>query len=111
MLINGGEQMRANLKTLLMVTMLLALTTLVSCSGGGGSSRGPSGPGSTSGGGSSTSTYGAYSSPNILASEFVAALNSTDGTYSSAGSCGVGCPPAMTTHKSMVLEPPSPQTI
>ncbi|MBC7538286.1 MAG: hypothetical protein H7281_05670 [Bacteriovorax sp.] len=85
--------MRANLKTLLKVSMLLALTTLVSCSGGGGgggsSSGGSSSSGSTSGsggssGGGAVSTYGSYSSPNILASEFVAALNTNDGTYSSS---------------------------
>jgi hypothetical protein len=78
--------MRANLKTLLKVSMLLALTTLVSCGGGGGgsTSSGSSSSGGTSGGGAPASTYGSYASPNILASEFVAALNSTDGTYSTA---------------------------
>jgi hypothetical protein len=78
--------MKANLKLLLKVSMLLALTTLVSCSGGGGGSGGGSGSGSggctsNCGGGS---TYGSYTSPNILASQFVAALNSNDGTYSTA---------------------------
>lgn len=61
---------------LLQVAVLLTLTTLASCGGGGG------GGGSSSGG--STSTYGAKSSPDILASEFVAALNSNDGTYSTS---------------------------
>lgn len=53
-------------KTLLRVTLLSALLALASCGGGGG-------------GGSS---YGPKTSPNILASEFVSALNSVDGTYS-----------------------------
>ncbi|MFA6238597.1 MAG: hypothetical protein WC635_14785 [Bacteriovorax sp.] len=78
------------------LSMLLALGLLASCSGGGSGSSSsypsyPSSGGSTSGGstggssgGTTTSTYGAYSSPDILASEFVAALNSNDGTYSSA---------------------------
>ena len=50
-----------------MLTMLFALA---SCGGGGG--------GSTGGG----SSYGTHNSPNILASEFVSALNAEDGTYS-----------------------------
>lgn len=63
--------MGLNIKTLLKVSMLAALLTLASCSGGGG-------------GGGGGSTYGAYSSPDILASEFVAALNNVDGTYSTS---------------------------
>ena len=73
--------MNTNLKKLFNVSMLLALTVLVSCSGGGGGGGYPS-SGGTSGG--STSTYGLHSSPDILASEFVSSLNSNDGTYSSA---------------------------
>lgn len=61
-------------KTLLKLSMLFALLSLASCGGGGG------GGSSSSGGGS---TYGAYSSPSILASEFVSALNNVDGTVSS----------------------------
>jgi hypothetical protein len=57
------------IKTLIKVTMLSALLALASCGGGGG-------------GGSTT--YGQYSSPNILASEFVTALNNVDGTYTTA---------------------------
>jgi hypothetical protein len=63
------------MKTLLKVSMLSMLLALASCGGGGG--------GGTVGGGS-TSTYGLYSSPNILASEFVNSLNSVDGTYSTS---------------------------
>lgn len=58
--------MEYNIKRLLKGSMLLALLALASCGGGGGS------------------TYGLNSSPNILASEFVSALNSVDGTYSTA---------------------------
>jgi hypothetical protein len=47
------------------LTLLATLFTLASCGGGG----------------SASSTYGAYTSPSILASEFVNALNSVDGTY------------------------------
>jgi hypothetical protein len=53
------------------LSVLVGLLTLASCGGGGGSSSG--------GGGS---TYGAHISPDILASEFVSALNNVDGTYS-----------------------------
>jgi len=83
------------MKALLKCSLLAALLTLASCSGGGGgstpapapSSGGSSGSPSTGGntggtGGASTSTYGAYTSANILASEFVSSLNSVDGTYS-----------------------------
>lgn len=59
---------------------------LASCGGnGGGGGGGGTGTGSGTSGGSSTttSTYGAYTSPTILASEFVNSLNSVDGTYSS----------------------------
>ncbi|MDO9181781.1 MAG: hypothetical protein Q7U04_05205 [Bacteriovorax sp.] len=84
-----------NFKTLLQVYTLIIISGLVGCSGGGGggisSPSGSSAGSSSSGSGSSSesgsgsaSTYGAYSSPNILATEFVSALNSTDGTYSSA---------------------------
>lgn len=52
-------------KTLLRVSLLSALLALASCGGGGGSS-----------------SYGPKTSPSILASEFVSALNSVDGTYS-----------------------------
>ncbi|MBC7537776.1 MAG: hypothetical protein H7281_03085 [Bacteriovorax sp.] len=62
--------MRINIKTLVKITLLATLLSLASCGGGGG--------------GGSTSTYGATSSPSILASEFVAALNTNDGTYSTA---------------------------
>jgi hypothetical protein len=65
------------MKNLLLVTLkltcLLGLLSLASC-GGGCSSNCGSVP---------ASTYGAYTSPSILASEFVSALNSVDGTYSS----------------------------
>jgi hypothetical protein len=61
--------MLINIKTLVKVTMLSALLTLASCGGGGGST---------------SSSYGPTTSPSILASEFVAALNTTDGTYSTA---------------------------
>ncbi len=60
------------IKTFLKVSMLSALLALASCGGGGG------------GGGGGGSTYGAHSSPSVLASEFVAALNTNDGTYSTA---------------------------
>lgn len=83
--------MKNNLKKCLQVSMLLALGVLASCSGGGGTSSGGSSSGSSSGssGGSTstsipTSTFGAFSSPDILASEFVAAINNNDGTYSSS---------------------------
>ena len=58
------------IKTFLKVSMLSALLALASCGGGGGGGGG--------------STYGAHSSPSVLASEFVAALNTNDGTYSTA---------------------------
>jgi len=61
--------MSFNFKTLLKVSLLSALLTMASCGSGGG------------GGGS---TYGAKTSPNILASEFVASLNNVDGTYSTS---------------------------
>lgn len=80
--------MKIHLKSFLKLSALLALATLVSCSGGGPSTTTyPSyggGGGSGSGGGGYSSSYGAQTSPNILASEFVAALNTNDGTYSSA---------------------------
>ncbi len=53
------------IKTMLRVLMLSALLALASCGGG-------------------PSSYGPHTSPNILASEFVAALNNVDGTYSTA---------------------------
>jgi hypothetical protein len=81
------------MKMLLKLSSLVLLATLASCGGGGG------GGGGTVGGGGTyyppttptypstpttpaPSTYGAYSSANILASEFVSSLNSVDGTYS-----------------------------
>ncbi len=57
------------IQTLLKASLLSTLLALASCGGGGNSAK---------------STYGAYSSPNILASEFVSSLNSVDGTYSSS---------------------------
>lgn len=60
------------LKVTSKLMLLLGLVTLASCGGGGG--------GGSTGGGSS---YGAYTSPSILASDFVSSLNSVDGTYSS----------------------------
>lgn len=63
------------------------MLALASCGGGGGGGGGGSTGGGTIPGGSTgggTSTYGAYTSANILASEFVTALNNVDGTYSSA---------------------------
>lgn len=62
--------MEFNFKTLLKVSLLSSLLALASCGGGGGGGGG--------------STYGAYSSPSILASEFVSALNTVDGTYSTS---------------------------
>jgi hypothetical protein len=64
------------MKTLLKVSMLSMLLALASCGGGGGG-------GGYVGGGTTTSTYGTYSSPYILASEFVNSLNTVDSTYSS----------------------------
>lgn len=64
-----------NLNTILKLSALLSMLALASCGGGGG--------GGVSTGGS-TSTYGAYASPSILASEFVSALNTVDGTYTTA---------------------------
>lgn len=58
-------------KTLLRLAMLSSLLVLASCGGGGG-------------GGGGGSSYGPHTSPSILASEFVSALNSVDGTYSSS---------------------------
>lgn len=60
--------MKINIKTLLNASLLSVLFALTSCGGGGGGG----------------STYGVKTSPNILASEFVSALNTNDGTYSSA---------------------------
>jgi hypothetical protein len=54
--------------------MLSVLAALVSCGGSKGSTPAPA----------PISTYGAKTSPNILASEFVASLNAVDGTYSTA---------------------------
>lgn len=72
-----------SLKKCAQVSMLLALGLLASCSGGGGGGGGGGSTGGSSSGGS-TSTYGSFSSPNILASEFVSALNSVDGTSTTA---------------------------
>nr|BDT27199.1 hypothetical protein BHI3_06650 [Bacteriovorax sp. HI3] len=80
------------MKSLFKLSMLALLVTLASCSGGGGGGGGGGTytPPTTGGGGSTpttpttpTSTYGQYSSANILASEFVSSLNSVDSTYSS----------------------------
>jgi hypothetical protein len=60
--------MRYNIQTLLKISLLATLMALVSCGGGGGGH----------------STYGPKTSPSILASEFVSALNSVDGTYSTS---------------------------
>ena len=62
------------MNTVLKLSMLTLLISLASCGGGGG--------GGGAGGGSSS--YGQYSSPNILASGFVSALNTVDGTYSTS---------------------------
>lgn len=70
--------------------MVVLMLSLVACSGGGGSSGGGgySGGGSGSGSGGSGSgggggpTIGSHTSPYILASEFVSALNNVDGTSS-----------------------------
>ncbi len=67
--------MKKLLSQLSKLSVLVGLLTLASCGGGGGG-----GGGSSSGGGGST--YGAHVSPDILASEFVSALNNVDGTYS-----------------------------
>ncbi|MBY0415942.1 MAG: hypothetical protein K2Q18_17355 [Bdellovibrionales bacterium] len=68
---------------LLKISALALLTALVSCGGGGGGTSGgyypPTYPTTPT---TPTTTYGAYTSPNILASEFVSSLNSVDGTYS-----------------------------
>ena len=80
------------MKSLFKLSMLALLVTLASCSGGGGGGGGGGTytPPTTGGGGSTPttpttppSTYGQYSSANILASEFVSSLNSVDSTYSS----------------------------
>jgi hypothetical protein len=78
--------MKFGLKRWVQVSMLFSLTVIASCGGGGGNhtSSGPTTSTGTSTGGTTSSTYGAKTSPNILASEFVSALNFTDGTYSSA---------------------------
>ncbi len=77
--------MKKKLQSVFKLSAVLFLLALASCGGGGGGGGGTTtGGGSTSGGGTSTSTYGAKTSANILASEFVAAINTTDGTYSSA---------------------------
>lgn len=86
-LIEGETHMKTlNLKNALKLAALVSMLALASCGGGGGGGGGSTGgtiPGGSTGGGS-TSTYGAYTSPNILASEFVSALNNVDGTYSSS---------------------------
>ncbi|MBC96845.1 MAG: hypothetical protein CME63_03790 [Halobacteriovoraceae bacterium] len=56
-------------KLLLAMALTTTAITLNSCSGGGGG-----------GGGGSTSTYGAYQSPYITATQFVNSLNDVDGT-------------------------------
>lgn len=71
------------LKSLLNASLLVGLGFLASCGGGGGggSSSGTYNPGPS--GPVSTPVAGSHSSPDILASEFVSAMNSVDGTYSS----------------------------
>lgn len=64
-----GFNIKAFLKFSSLTISLLGVLAIVGCGGSGG------------GGGSS---YGAYTSPYILASEFVAALNNVDGTYSTS---------------------------
>jgi len=59
--------------TFLKLSVLSMLFALASCGGGGGG-----------GGDEAPSTYGKYTSSTILASDFVAALNSVDGTYSTS---------------------------
>jgi hypothetical protein len=59
--------MKFKIMGLLKLFFVSALLTLVSCGGGGHSS-----------------SYGAHTSPNILASGFVSALNNVDGTYSTS---------------------------
>lgn len=66
--------MKNILSTLLKTSLLISVLTLASCGGGGGG-------GST--GGSGSGSIGAHTSPSVLASEFVSALNNVDGTYSS----------------------------
>lgn len=78
--------MKKSLSVFLKLSLLTMTLVLASCGGnGGGGGGGGTGTGSGTSGGSSTttSTYGAYTSPTILASEFVNSLNSVDGTYSS----------------------------
>jgi hypothetical protein len=86
------------MKMLLKLSSLALLATLASCGGGGGGSVGgggtyyppttptlpttPTTPTTPTIPTTPTTTYGKYSSPNILASEFVSSLNSVDGTYS-----------------------------
>lgn len=74
------------MKMFFKLSALALLTTLASCSGGGGGGTVYTPP--STGGGTTTpsapSTYGQYTSANILASEFVSSLNSVDGTYSSS---------------------------
>lgn len=60
--------------TFLKLSVLSMLFALASCGGGGGGGSDDDTP----------STYGKYSSSSILASDFVAALNTVDGTTSSA---------------------------
>jgi len=85
MVLKEGRTMNKLSKNFLRSLSLLTLITLASCGGGGGGGGGTSTGSTTTGGGSTTvSTYGAHTSPNILASEFVNALNNVDGTYSSS---------------------------
>ena len=82
--VEGGFKM----KMLLKLSALVLLTSLASCGGGGGGGGGtvyypPSTGGSTTSPTTPPSTYGQYNSANILASDFVAALNTEDATYSS----------------------------
>ena len=66
------------MKNLVMGMALTATAlTFTACSGGGG---GGGGGGTGTGGSGGGSTYGAYSSPYITATQFVNSLNSVDGT-------------------------------
>lgn len=62
-----GLKMKISINSLIKVTMLAALLALVGCGANGKSG---------------TTTYAANNSPNILAAQFVTALNDVDGTNS-----------------------------
>jgi hypothetical protein len=82
------KSLKISVMLLLKLSLLTATLALASCAGNNGGGGGTtttttSSSGGTSGGGAPASTYGSYTSPSILASEFVTALNNMDGTYSS----------------------------